>query len=97
MGNITGSPFRTWVTEQINARQKALGQYSNIDPKNLLYYTTKTPWIRLASSVDLNNGKVLNFGQQYAIRFIVEHFNENFSAYLVIKQDTSKVIRKIEL
>jgi hypothetical protein len=60
MGNITGSPFRTWVTEQINARQKALGQYSNIDPKNLLYYTTKTPWIRLASSVDLNNGKVLN-------------------------------------
>ena len=60
MGNITGSPFRTWVTEQINARQKALGQYSNIDPKNLLYYTTKTPWIRLASSVDLNEGKVLD-------------------------------------
>ena len=59
MGNITGSPFRTWVTEQINARQKALGQYSNIEPKNLLYYTTKTPWIRLASSVDLNEGKVL--------------------------------------
>lgn len=25
-----------------------------------------------------NNGKILNFGQQYAIRFIVEHFNENF-------------------
>lgn len=25
-----------------------------------------------------NNGKVLNFGHQYAIRFIVEHFNENF-------------------
>jgi hypothetical protein len=60
MGNITGSPFRTWVTEQIKARQKALGQYSNIDPKNLLYYTTKTPWIRLASSVDLNEGKVLD-------------------------------------
>jgi len=59
MGNITGSPFRTWVTEQIKARQKALGQYSNIDPKNLLYYTTKTPWIRLASSVNVNNGKVL--------------------------------------
>lgn len=27
-----------------------------------------------------NNGKVLNFGHQYAIRFIVEHFNENFFA-----------------
>lgn len=25
-----------------------------------------------------NNGKVLNFGHQYAIRFIAEHFNENF-------------------
>lgn len=25
-----------------------------------------------------NNGKILNFGHQYAIRFIVEHFNENF-------------------
>jgi len=25
-----------------------------------------------------NNGKVLNFGHQYAIKFIVEHFNENF-------------------
>ena len=60
MGNITGSPFRKWVTEQINTRQKALGQYSNIDPKNLLYYTTKTPWIRLASSVNVENGKVLD-------------------------------------
>jgi nicotinamide phosphoribosyltransferase len=25
-----------------------------------------------------NNGRVLNFGHQYAIKFIVEHFNENF-------------------
>jgi len=25
-----------------------------------------------------NNGKILNFGQQYAIKFIVEHFNDNF-------------------
>jgi len=25
-----------------------------------------------------NNGKVLNFGHQYAIKFIVEYFNENF-------------------
>jgi hypothetical protein len=60
MGNITGSPFRKWVTEQINTRQNALGQYSNIDPKTLLYYTTKTPWIRLASSVNVDKGKVLD-------------------------------------
>lgn len=54
-----------------------------------------------------NNGKVLNFGQQYAIRFIVEHFNENFfslpkkevisdirtnfSAYLGIDYDTKHI------
>ena len=25
-----------------------------------------------------NNGKVLNFGQQYVVKFIVDHFNENF-------------------
>lgn len=54
-----------------------------------------------------NNGKVLNFGHQYAIRFIVEHFNENFfsvekeiiledvkknfSAYLGIEYDTKHI------
>lgn len=54
-----------------------------------------------------NNGKVLNFGQQYAIRFIVEHFNENFfnlpkeeviqdiktnfSAYLGVDYDTKHI------
>ena len=54
-----------------------------------------------------NNGKVLNFGHQYAIRFIVEHFNENFfsveketvindvktnfSAYLGVEYDTKHI------
>ncbi len=54
-----------------------------------------------------NNGKVLNFGHQYAIRFIVEHFNENFfnlnkeeviqdiktnfSAYLGVDYDTNHI------
>lgn len=54
-----------------------------------------------------NNGKVLNFGQQYAIKFIVEHFNENFfslskeeviqdiktsfSAYLGTEYDTKHI------
>jgi len=54
-----------------------------------------------------NNGKVLNFGHQYAIRFIVEHFNENFfnirkediindvktnfSAYLDVDYDTKHI------
>ena len=54
-----------------------------------------------------NNGKVLNFGHQYAIRFIVEHFEENFfnvkknividdvkknfSAYLGVDYDTKHI------
>lgn len=54
-----------------------------------------------------NNGKILNFGHQYAIRFIVEHFNENFfsveketviedvkknfSAYLGVDYDTKHI------
>lgn len=54
-----------------------------------------------------NNGKILNFGQQYAIKFIVEHFNENFfnqpkeeivadlknnlSAYLGTEYDTKHI------
>jgi nicotinamide phosphoribosyltransferase len=38
-----------------------------------------------------NNGKILNFGQQYAIKFIVEHFEENF-----FKQSKEQVISEIK-
>lgn len=38
-----------------------------------------------------NNGKVLNFGHQYAIRYIVEHFNENF--FSIPKEDVVKDIK----
>jgi len=53
MGNIIGNPFDTFVKRQIEARQNALGQISNISADDLKYYTTKTPWLRLASSIDL--------------------------------------------
>jgi hypothetical protein len=53
MSNLLGQPFKDWVTKQINVRQESLGKYANIPSKDLQYYTTKTPWIRLASSVDL--------------------------------------------
>jgi hypothetical protein len=53
MSNLLGQPFEPWVTKQINVRQESLGKYANIPSKDLQYYTTKTPWIRLASSVDL--------------------------------------------
>lgn len=38
-----------------------------------------------------NNGKVLNFGQQYVIKYIVEHFEENF-----FKQPKEQVISEIK-
>ena len=52
-GNIMGGPFAEWVTNQIEQRQLSLGKGSGSTPKDLLYQQSKTPWIRLASSVDL--------------------------------------------
>ena len=45
--NILGQPFSPWVTGQINARQKSLGDSTNLSNSNLLYQNVKTPWIRL--------------------------------------------------
>lgn len=53
MGNILGQPFAPWVTKQINVRQQSLG-YVEYNTDDLLYQNGKTPWIRLASSVDIN-------------------------------------------
>tara|TARA_R110000782_G_scaffold58671_5_gene122383 strand:- start:1562 stop:5014 length:3453 start_codon:yes stop_codon:yes gene_type:complete len=59
MSNIIGNPFDSYVTNQINNRQSALGRYTNIDADDLKYYTTKTPWLRLASSVNIE-GETIN-------------------------------------
>lgn len=53
MGNIIGDPFDEFVKKQVETRQTALGQTTNISADNLKYYTVKTPWLRLASSVNL--------------------------------------------
>ena len=55
MSNIIGLPFDDWVKSQIDVRQDALGRKTNISHDNLKYYTTKTPWLRLASSIDLTD------------------------------------------
>jgi hypothetical protein len=54
MANILGLPFDPWVKTQIETRQKSLGQL-NISPKDYQHYTTKSPFLRLASSVNLTN------------------------------------------
>ena len=57
MSNIIGNPFDSFVQRQIDIRQNSLGQISSggntISTDDLKYYTTKTPWLRLASSVNL--------------------------------------------
>ena len=50
MSNLLGQPFDDWVREQIDVRQKSLGKYSTTQIQANL---VKTPWIRLASSVNL--------------------------------------------
>ena len=51
-GNIFGRPFRSWVTKQIETRQDSLG-YKDYNVDDLKYQNAKTPWIRLASTVDI--------------------------------------------
>jgi hypothetical protein len=51
--NILGAPFADWVTKQIEQRQFSLGRGSGNTTNDLLYQQSKTPWLRLASSVDL--------------------------------------------
>ena len=52
--NILGQPFAPWVTKQIEVRQKSLG-YKNYGESDLKYQNAKTPWIRLASSVNIES------------------------------------------
>ena len=57
--NILGRPFAPWVTKQIETRQQSLG-YVDYDANDLLYQNNKTPWIRLASSVDITAVEGIN-------------------------------------
>ena len=51
--NVLGQPFAPWVTKQINVRQQSLGNSTNLTNDNLLYQNAKSPWLRLASSVNI--------------------------------------------
>ena len=70
--NILGQPFAPWVTQQINIRQNSLGNNNKQSNPytNLLAQNGKTPWIRLASTVNITQAegggdvfeKLLSFG-----------------------------------
>ena len=59
MSNLLGSPFRSWVTTQIQTRKLSLGkgggENSTINSVDYQYQNSKTPFLRLASSVNLTN------------------------------------------
>ena len=57
MGNIIGEPFSDYVREQVRIRQEVLGSES-LNSDDLKYITTKTPWLRLASSVNLTANEI---------------------------------------
>ena len=53
--NILGQSFENWVTQQINFRQASLKRGSGGNNEDLQYQQSKTPWLRLASSIDVDN------------------------------------------
>ena len=55
--NFLSSPFAPWVKEQVDVRQESLGKYSKIPSKDLQHYISKTPFVRVASAVDLTLGE----------------------------------------
>tara|TARA_R100000900_G_scaffold146172_1_gene134620 strand:+ start:1222 stop:4356 length:3135 start_codon:yes stop_codon:yes gene_type:complete len=57
MSNIVGNPFRSFVTEQINTRQEILSGSGSLGGRDerFLKYVSKTPWLRMASAVDIND------------------------------------------
>jgi len=59
--SFLGNPFDPYVKTQIERRQEALGK-TNIDPNTLKWVTTKTPWLRLASSVDVDESIIAKLG-----------------------------------
>lgn len=57
MSNILNEPFDNWVRKQVETRQMSLGKGGGVNPTispvDYQYQNTKTPFLRLASSVNL--------------------------------------------
>jgi hypothetical protein len=58
MPNIIGEPFKPYVSEQINQRQKVHGSGAagnNRTPEQLTYLNSKTAWVKLASGIKIGS------------------------------------------
>jgi hypothetical protein len=61
MPNIIGEPFKNYVAQQINARQKAHGSGTDgtsRTPEQITYLNSKTAWVKLASGIKVNDARV---------------------------------------
>ena len=63
MANLTGSPIDSYVQEQIDIRQKVLGNNPEIQSLDvrILNNHNKNAWVRLASSVDVKDEDTLSY------------------------------------
>lgn len=55
---IVGEKLQDYVVNQINQRQKGLGDITKTD-ENLAYFNAKTAWVKLSSGVSLTSDKIL--------------------------------------
>jgi len=93
--SIFGEPFSPWVKEQIETRQKILG--TSTDPHNLQVYNTKTPWIRLASSINLSNTSLYHYDHNPFSINIIPNSNYSFANLTPTPKvnDPSSIIQKL--
>ena len=68
MGNILGEVFSDYVRQQVNKRQEVLGKKS-LSRDNLSVINTKTPFLRLISSVNLDLAESVTAFQSPAASF----------------------------
>ena len=59
MSNIIGESFDDYVKTQVDVRQKVLGKTTRTS-EDLVYLNSKTAWLRLASSVDIDGKYFVN-------------------------------------
>lgn len=57
--NIVGVDHELYVYDQIETRQKVLGQSSNRDNESLTWINSKTSWVRCASAVNIADEEIL--------------------------------------
>ena len=59
---IVGEKLRNYVINQIEARQKKLSPSYQKTDTDLVYFNSKTSWIKMASGVSINEDKLKEIG-----------------------------------